>query len=318
MSRDYDWEKTGRSIYSRLTRRNFLYLIIAIVILNCLWSSWYVNRSEYNAVEQVLGRYYRTTGGGPHLIAPWPIGSYTKVPVLRSMRVTVGFIDEKDESGEEKTVPAENEVLTSDLNIILLDFVIQYRISDPTLWLYTARDPEGAIKDNGQAAMRLVCGGRSVDEAMTTGRSLVQTEAEVKLQETLDKMNIGVKITKILLQDVHPPKEVADAFKDVNTALEEKISKINNAQGHRNQVLPDARGEASRQIEDAKAYAAERIAYASGDVARFEKNLEEYSKAPGVTKKRMQLEALESILAGKSQKVMDVSGILNFNNLNKE
>ena len=289
----------------------FLRVLGVLIAINLLWSTWYINTSEYNAVEQRLGKYTKTTGGGLNFKCPWPICTRTKVPVNVYQRATVGFKEKETE------VEGENEVLTQDLNIVLLDFVIQYQISDPARWLFTAQDPEGAVKDNGQAAMRLVIGGTSVDEALTSGRSAVQTAAEKELQERLDAMGIGVKITKIQLQDVHPPKDVADAFKDVNTALEEKTKKVNEATGYANQVIPQARGEASKLVEDANAYKIEKTEYAKGDVARFEKNLEEYQKAPAITKQRMQLEAIGSILAGKSQKVMDINGILNLNNLSK-
>ena len=196
-------------------------------------------------------------------------------------------------------------MLTADGNIVELDFIVQYRIKDPVQFLFAVRDPADTLRDSAESAMREVIGRSTIDQALTEGRLEIQNEAEALLQTILDQYQAGLNVTALKLQDVQPPGPVQDAFKDVINAEQDRERMINEAQGVANDILPKARGTAAQLLNEADGYAAAIVKEAEGGAKRFELVYEAYARAPGVTRKRMYIEALEETLSGVDKIVVD-------------
>ena len=187
-------------------------------------------------------------------------------------------------------------MLTGDLNITDVEWIVQYRIKDARSYLFNIREPRQTIRDASQAVMRQLVGNGSVDEAITIGRIEYESSAKESLQKLLDEYETGIHVVTVKLQSSNPPLRVRPAFNEVNKALQQKEQRINEAMKAYNEAIPRTRGEAQKLIESAKGYAAERVNRAQGDVAKFEKIYEEYKKAPNVTKQRMYLESMSKLL----------------------
>ncbi len=292
----------------------FPYLLAFIVA----WTSFSIVARNENLVITRFGKHVRTLGPGLKFKMPWPIERGEKVGVTDVRRIEIGFrtVDGKrmlNVNGEDvaeidfenndqfKGVPREDEMLTGDTNIVILDHVVQYSISDAAKWLFRVRDPEVAINYLAQGSMRMVVGGHTFDDIATTGRSAIQTEDELLLQQLCDKLDFGVKIAKVQLQDVHPPKAVMAAFQDVTNAREDKAKAVNRAQSYRNEKVPQARGSAEQIKKEADGYNKQRINFATGDASRFLEVYEKYKQAPQLTIDRMRFETIEQVLPGKDQ-----------------
>lgn len=187
-------------------------------------------------------------------------------------------------------------MLTGDLNLIDVEWIVQYRIGDVKKFLYNVREPRQTIRDASQAVMRQLIGNGSVDEALTIGRVENEIAAKEGLQNLLDEYETGIFVVTVKLQSSNPPQMVRSAFNAVNMAIQQKEQRVNEAKKAYNETIPMTRGEAQKQIETAKGYAAERVNKAQGDVAKFERVFAEYSKAPDITKKRMYLETMSKVL----------------------
>jgi len=187
-------------------------------------------------------------------------------------------------------------MLTGDLNIADVEWIVQYKIKDAKDFLFNVRSTKQTIRDSSQAVMRQLVGNGSVDEAITIGRIEYENQAKQQLQRLLDEYKTGIHIVTVKLQSSNPPQRVRPAFNEVNKALQQKEQRINQAMKQYNEAIPKTRGQAKRIIEAAKGYAAERVNRAYGDVAKFEKILEEYKKAPEITKRRMYLETMSTLL----------------------
>lgn len=187
-------------------------------------------------------------------------------------------------------------MLTGDLNITDVEWIVQYRIKDARSYLFNIRQPRQTIRDASQAIMRQLIGNGSVDEAITIGRIEYESAAKEQLQTLLDEYETGIHVVTVKMQSSNPPQKVRPAFNEVNKALQQKEQRINEAMKAYNEAIPKTKGEAQKLIETAKGYAAERVNRAKGDVAKFEKIYEEYIKAPDVTKQRMYLETMSKVL----------------------
>lgn len=187
-------------------------------------------------------------------------------------------------------------MLTGDLNITDVEWIVQYRIKEARSYLFNIREPRQTIRDASQAVMRQLVGNGSVDEAITIGRMEYEGAAKELLQTLLDEYETGIHIVTVKLQSSNPPLRVRPAFNEVNKALQQKEQRINEAMKAYNEAVPKTKGEAQKMIESAKGYAAERVNQAEGDIAKFEKIYEEYRKAPDVTKQRMYLETMSKLL----------------------
>lgn len=268
-------------------------ILLGLLLLLFLARGVYSVGPGEQGVVRTFGRDSGRTGPGLHY--RFPLVQRVDIVNLQEIRrLEVGF-------RADKPVPTEALMLTGDENIVEAQIIIQYRVTDPSKYLFELKDPEEALRATAEVALRSMVGRKKIDDVITTGREQVQTETSRWLQTLMNQYQSGVSVTEVKLQTVDAPDEVKEAFHDVVRAREEKEKLINQAMGYQADLIPRARGEA-RQIErEAEAYREERVLKARGDVSKFEAQLREYSKAEAVTRARIHLETLERVL-GKVQK----------------
>jgi len=204
-------------------------------------------------------------------------------------------------------------MLTGDLNVGVVDWTAQYRVSDPYLYLFKVRNVTDTFRDMNETVMRAVVGDRSVSEVLTIGRQEIATEVETRLQELCDQYETGIRVEQIVLQDVNPPELVKDSFNEVNEAQQERERMINEARADFNRVIPRARGEAEQTIQTAEGYATDRVNRSQGDAALFDAMRAAYARAPEVTRRRIYLETMNRLLPQIQRKVIldnDLKGLL--------
>jgi membrane protease subunit HflK len=286
-----------------------LWLILPIGIILWLLTGIFIVNPDEQGVVLRFGKYHRTEGPGPHYAWPVPIEQVHKPRVTQVMRSEVGFRSVGQQSttfqqGQLRTIPEEASMLTGDENIVNVQFSIQYKISDPVAYLFNVDAPTALVRNAAEAAMREVIGNSQIDAAITDGKLKIQNEATHLLQRILDRYGSGIQVLSVQLQDVHPPQEVIDAFKDVASAREDKSRIVNEAEAYRNELLPRARGQAAAMRNQAEAYSTTRVQTAAGEAARFDALRIEYEKAQKVTRQRLYYEAMEEILSGSSEKVL--------------
>jgi len=278
--------------------------ILGIIIIVILASIFYSIGPEELGVIRRFGRYVRTTQPGLHVKAPF-VETVTKVRVLHVFKEEFGF---RTLRAGERTIYApgrfdeESLMLTGDLNVAVVEWIVQYRVRNPMKYLFNVRDVGENIRDISEAAMRQIVGDRSVDEVLTVGRIEIGQEVQRKLQEILDLYETGVQIVTVKLKDVNPPDPVKPAFNEVNEARQEKETTINEAWQGYNQIIPKARGEAEKTISEAEGYAIKRVNQAKGDANKFVAVWQEYRKAEDVTRRRLYLETLGEILPKMGRK----------------
>ena len=274
-------------------------ILIAILAIMWLATGIYIVAPDEKGVVMRFGKWVSTTGPGPHYHLPSPIETVLKPKVTEVKRIEVGFrtIDQGPPA-RYSDVPRESLMLTGDENIIDIDIIVQYRILDPGKFLFNIRDPHVTVRVASEAALREVIGANTIDEALTVGKFAIQENTKRLLQQILDSYGSGLQIVAVQLQDVHPPGQVRDAFRDVASAKEDKTRLINEAEGYRNAILPETRGRAAQIVNNAEAYMEEKILKAKGDADRFKSVLAEYEKAKDITRTRLYLETMEEILPG--------------------
>lgn len=299
-----------------------LVLVAAFVLsLAALLTCFFTVQPEGQTVVKRFGRVIDVKPPGLHFRLPFLIDQVYFVPTERVLKQEFGF--RTTGTGGRTTYDKsryreESLILTGDLNVIDVEWVVQYRVSDPVKYLHVARDPDLTLRDISEAVMRRVVGSRVGSNVLTEGRVEIATTARSEMQSILDGMDVGIRIVTVEMQDVTPPDSVKPAFNEVNEAEQERERLINEAERRRNQVIPLAEGEARQVVEEARGYSAERVNRAEGDVARFLAILEEYEKLPEVTRRRLYLEMLDDVLPrlGKVYVVdPDVSGPLPILNL---
>jgi membrane protease subunit HflK len=283
---------------------------IGLGVLILLLTTYYqVDPSEVGVVQR-FGRYVRTTDPGPHLKLPFGIESVTKVPVQRQLKMEFGFRTARSGGPQSEYAAAsaetlgESVMLTGDLNVAVVEWIVQFRIKDPRAYLFHVRDVPLTFRYMSEAAMRQVVGDHSVDEVITIGREDIARVAKEELQRLCELYGIGIEIQQLVLQNVNPPDPVKPAFNDVNQAIQEKERAINEAWAEYNQSVPRAKGEAEQAVRSAEGYALERENGALGDAKRFDALYEEYRKAPAVTRKRMYMESMGQIVPRMGRKVI--------------
>ncbi len=289
-----------------------IWLILGGLVFIWLLSGIFIVNPDEEGVVLRFGEYVRSVGPGPHYHLPSPIETVYKPKVTQVLRGEVGFRSVGQErafkQGQLRTVPEEASMLTGDENIVSVQFSVQYKISDPVEYLFNVMDQAAVVRNAAEAAMREVIGKSLIDSAITDGKIKIQSDATELLQNILNRYEIGVQIIAVQLQDVHPPQEVIDAFKDVASAREDKSRIINEAEAYRNELLPVARGQAAELENQAQAYKETRIQNARGEAERFLSVLSEYEKAQDVTKKRLYYEAMEDILSNATDKIVIPAG----------
>ncbi len=293
----------------RLNPRLILTGLIALFIGIGVFSGVYQVPAESVAVVQRFGGYLATTPPGLHFKLPWGIDQVTLVEIQRQQKLefglgTVGASNSwqynEDPSGREE----EKTMVTGDLNTALVEWVVQFHVSDPVAYVFNFREPLATLRDLSQSVMREVAGDRTVDEVLTIGRQEMEQRAAERLTESVRELNMGIRIDQIQLGNINAPVDVQASFSDVNRAKQEKESAINKASGEYYQVVPRAKGEADQKVKAAEGYAAKRVNEAEGDAARFNALLTEYKKAPEVTKKRIYLETMGEVLPAVPNKVI--------------
>ncbi len=277
--------------------------VLAVVVLGIWLASgvYVVNPGEQGVVRH-FGREIAKSAPGLNYRLPSPIQSVDIVNVQAIRRIEVGFRSDRGR------VPAESLMLTGDENIVDTQLIVQYRVRDPSLFLFRMRDPEGSLHQAAQVAIRSVVGNTSIEEVLTTGRAQAQEYATGYIQTLMDQYESGLLITEVKLQVVDPPDQVKDAFNEVVRAREDRERQQNEAQAYMEDIVPKARGEAEQVIRAADAFRQERVLQAQGDVARFRAVLEEYRKGKDVTRERLYLETIERVL-GKVGKVVVDGGV---------
>jgi membrane protease subunit HflK len=240
---------------------------------------------------------------------PFGVERITKVPVQRQLKMEFGFrtahaAAQTTYQAPTKETIAESQMLTGDLNVAVVEWIVQYRIKDPAAFLFRVRDVPETFRYMSEAAMRQVVGDHSVDEVLTIGREAIALQAKVELQRLCELYGIGIEVQQLVLQDVNPPGPVKPAFNEVNQAIQEKERAINDAWADYNKAVPRAKGEAEQAVRAAEGYALERVNAAEGDARRFDALYEEYRKAPAVTRKRIYLEAMREMLPKAGRKIV--------------
>jgi membrane protease subunit HflK len=300
-------------------------IILGIVILILLFGSFYQISPEETGIILRFGKFVRTTNPGLHLKLPLGIEKLIKVPVQRQLKMEFGFRTTKPGIRSEYEVTRETAkeavMLTGDLNVAVVEWIVQYKIKNPYNYLFKIRDADATFRYMNEAVVRKIVGDNSVDEVITIGRADIALEAKEELQTLCDLYEIGLDVNQLIFQDVNPPDAVKPSFNDVNEALQEKERKINEAWSEYNQEIPKAKGEAEQMIRGAEGYAAERINHAQGDANRFRAIYREYARAPLVTRKRLYLETINEILPKIAKKIIfdeKQRNLLPFLNIGKE
>lgn len=278
------------------------WVALALAAVWTLWTLFYTVQPEERAVVKRFGRVIAIADPGLHFKLPFGIDTVQRVATERVLKQEFGFRTTGERTADGRTLysdrdfPDESLMLSGDLNIIDVEWVVQYRIAEPIKYLYSMREPERTLRDISESVMRRVVGNRIGSEVLTTARVEIATEARDETQNAMKRYDNGIHVITVELQDVVPPKRVQPAFNEVNEARQERERMINEATKQANQAIPRAQGEASRQILQAEGYATERINRARGETARFSAVLAEYRGAPEVTRARMYLETLQKVL----------------------
>ncbi len=278
----------------RLYRFGALFAIV--LILSGLWTSFYTVPSDSIAVVQRFGRYIRNVPSGLNFKLPLGIDMTTLVPVKRQLKQEFGFSTPGATNPSQSGVLRETQMVTGDLNAALVEWVVQYRISDPVKFLFEVRNPSETLRYVSESVMREVVGDRTVDEVITIGRQEIENESLIKMQELATKYAMGISIDQVQLKNINPPKPVQESFNEVNRAQQEKEKLINEARRDYNKVIPLAEGEKDQRIREADGYRLKRINEAEGDANRFTALFAEYIKAPEVTKRRIYIETMQDVL----------------------
>lgn len=299
-----DWERTDWRSFLPQGRATWLPLIILVLVI--VWSGLYTVPSDSVAVIQRFGKYLKEVPPGLHLKVPFGIDIATIVPVKRQLKQEFGFLTPGATNPYQQPDDPEKEsqMVTGDLNAALVEWVVQYRVTEPLKFLFQVREPNETLRAASESVMREVVGDRTVDEVITIGREEIEVEALAKMQALSTKYEMGVSIDQVQLKNINPPKPVQASFNEVNQSQQEKEKLINEARRDYNKVIPLAEGEKDQRIRAAEGYKLKRINEAEGDVARFNAVLSEYIKAPEVTRRRIYLETLQAVLPELRSKII--------------
>jgi membrane protease subunit HflK len=280
-------------------------VVAALVLLGAVTSYYQVERDEVGVLTR-FGRFAGTTGPGPHFRVPFGVDQVRKVPVERQLKMEFGFRTEgaRETRGSGAEVGRESLMLTGDLNVAVVEWIVQYKIKDPYAFLFKVRNVDETLRSLSEAAVRAVVGDHSVNEVLTTGRQKVATEAKDVLQVLADRYDAGIDVQQLVLQDVNPPDPVKPSFNEVNQAIQEKERAINEAQAELNKAIPRARGEAEQAIRAAEGYSIERVNRARGEADRFASVYAEYQRNPDIMRRRLYLETIAEVLPRAGQKVI--------------
>lgn len=297
--------------------------VIGLFLIPALLTSLYSVGPDELGVVRRFGRYVRSTNPGLHLKIPL-IETVNNVKVKYIFKEEFGF--RTQQAGvvtrySSKDYFDESLMLTGDLNVLEVEWIVQFKVKDPVKLLFNIRNPGRTVRNISEAVMRQVVGDHTVNEVLTTRRVEINQEVQDKLQEIMDLYNSGVQIVTVRLQDVNPPDAVKPSFNEVNAAKQEKEKVINQAWEAYNKVIPKARGEAEKTISEAEGYALNRVNRAKGDAAKFVATYEAYKNSKEVTKRRLFLETMNDVLPKAGRKYVfdgDGQSILPLLNIGRE
>lgn len=287
------YEKEQVSI-ARKIRLAAIGIFVGLIVIICLFRCFYSVDEQHNAVVTQFGSIVKVDTAGFYFKAPWQ--SVTKVD-MTTHGTGIGYIVSED--GQNLTDTDNGIMITSDFNLLNIDFYLEYRVSDPVAYLYNSENPEQILSNVALANIRTVVSNYTVDEAMTTGKGQIQADIKEAIIADLDKENIGLTIVNVTVQDSEPPtSEITAAFKSVETAKQGADTAMNNALQYQNSEIPSAEADADAIIQQAEATKTARIAEANGQVARFNETYDQYAQFPLITKRRMFYEKLNEVIPG--------------------
>ncbi|MCR5062119.1 MAG: FtsH protease activity modulator HflK [Treponema sp.] len=280
-----------------------IWLIIIGLAVIAGFSSFYIVDETENVVVTRFGKYTQTVGSGLHAKLPFGIDKAYNVPVKVVQTEQFGFKTVKAGRNNEykNNIGTESTMLTGDLNIVDVEWIIQYRIVDPKQWLFGVYEKEQTIRDISRSVINTLVGDRAILDVMGSERTNIETLALDMMNENFTQLGLGISVIAVKLQNIVPPSGVQDAFEDVNKAIQDMNRFINEGKEAYNAEIPKAQGEADRQIQVAEGYAAERVNMAKGDVARFNAVYEEYRRSPKVTRERIYLETMNEIFGSETK-----------------
>ena len=319
-------EKSKKVLHTLAKPSTILGIIVLVIALCVFGSSFFVVDQAEQAVVTRFGKYYKTLGPGLQFKMPFGIDKRYIVPgnkVVQTEQFGFKTVRSGIENKYQNGITTESTMLTGDLNIVDVEWIIQYRIVDPRAWLFSVQEKESTIRDLSRSVINTLVGDRAILEVMGSERTNIETLAVDMMNEMFNKLGIGINVFAVKLQNIVPPEGVQDAFEDVNKAIQDMNRFINEGKESYNAEIPKAQGEADRQIQIAEGYAAERVNRAKGDVARFNSVYEEYKKAPRITRERLYLEVMEEIFKNRGengkQTLIDgeLDNVIPFKNLTK-
>ena len=277
-----------------------LWLILALAVVVWLASGFYIVDASQRGVVLRFGKYAETTMPGPRWHLPWPVESVEVVNISEVRTVEVGY-----RNNVRSKVLNESLMLTDDENIIDLQFAVQYVRSDPESFLFYNREPEAAVMQVAESAIREIVGRNKMDFVLYEGRAQIAADAKILMQQVLDRYQTGITISQVTMQNAQPPEQVQAAFDDAVRANQDRERQISEGQAYFNDVVPKAGGAAARLLQEAEGYRQRVIAAAEGDASRFRQVVAEYRKAPRVTRERLYLDAMQDVLSNASKVVID-------------
>jgi len=292
--------RQGRKYIPQINKGISSIVIVLVTAGMLALSSFYSVGPDEVGVIRRFGRYIKTTQPGLHWKLPFKIEKLNKVKVKRIYKEEFGFKTLRagvKSQYSSKSYFEESLMLTGDLNVVDVNWIVQFKLEDPVKALFNIRDIGVTVRDISEAVMRQVIGDSSVEEALTTRRIEINQEVQDKMQEILDSYNIGIRIVTVKLQDVNPPDEVKASFNEVNEAKQEKEKVVNQSWEAYNKMIPKARGEAEKTIREAEGYSLKRVNQAKGDAAKFIATWNAYKEAKDVTLRRIYLETLSEVLS---------------------
>ncbi|MEA3391493.1 MAG: FtsH protease activity modulator HflK [Candidatus Marinimicrobia bacterium] len=302
-------EEVKRSV--TLNAKKYVNIGIILLVIILIASGFYIVQAENVGVILRFGKYTKTTDPGFHIKIP-VIDKVYQVAVERQLKEEFGFRTLKagvTSQYSRSNFSSESVMLTGDLNVVVVEWIIQYRVEDPYKFLFKVRNSRQTLRDMSEASMRKVVGDRTFNEVLTVGRQEISQTVETNLQVLCEQYETGIHIKQVVLQNVNPPDAVKASFNEVNQAQQDKEKLINQARSEYNKIIPKARGEALQTIQKAEGYASERVNGAKGDVARFVAVLKEYEKAPEITRQRIYLETMSKVLPVMEKKfIIDETG----------
>lgn len=281
-----------------LTVKFVVSVIVILVVLIFSGTSFYIVDQTEQAVVTTFGKYTSLAGPGLHYKLPFGIQQNYNVKTQVVQTEQFGFRTEKpgiSTTYSTKEYPEESTMLTGDLNIVNVEWIIQYRIEDPKAWLFNLNSRHQTIRDISQSVINMLVGDRTILDVMGPERTAIQAQGVELMNETLRKYDIGINVIAVQLQNIIPPKGVQDAFEDVNKSIQDMNRLINEGKESYNKEIPKAQGEAAQQIQVAQGYSTERVNKARGDTARFESVYAEYRKSPEITRQRLYYEMIEQV-----------------------